>query len=307
MIQMEQLSPVAAPHVAQVSHKPRKISASLIERADTSGRPMLELVNVTKRFGQAIAVNGVSLSIPAGSMVGVLGRSGAGKSTLLRMINRMAEPTSGEVLWQGTSVLQLRGGALRGWRARCGMMFQQFNLSPRLDVLTNVLVGAVSRRPTLQTLIKYFPAEERARAILELHALDMADLALQRAGTLSGGQQQRVAIARTMMQLPDLVLADEPIASLDPANAETVMSALSSISRERGITVLVNLHSLEIARTYCPRIIGMAKGKVVFDGSPDQLDAAMVEKIYGRRKSTDSALAPAVSAPPSSNRAGEVV
>jgi phosphonate transport system ATP-binding protein len=267
---------------------------------------MLELVNVTKKYGQAIAVNGVSLSIPAGSMVAVLGRSGAGKSTLLRMINRMAEPTSGEVLWQGKSVLQLRGSALRAWRARCGMMFQQFNLSPRLDVLTNVLVGSVSRRPTLQTLIKYFPPHERARAVLELHALDMADLALQRAGTLSGGQQQRVAIARTMMQLPDLVLADEPIASLDPANAETVMSALSSISQERGITVLVNLHSLEIARTYCPRIIGMAKGKVVFDGSPEQLDAAMIEKIYGRRKSAELALAPAVSTALSSIPTGEV-
>ena len=306
MIQMKQLSPLAAPRVAQVSHKPRKNVGPPIERGDISGRPMLELVNVTKTYGQAIAVNGVSLSIPAGSMVGILGRSGAGKSTLLRMINRLAEPTSGDVLWQGKSVLHLRGSALRAWRASCGMMFQQFNLSPRLDVLTNVLVGSVSRRPTLQTLIKYFPAEERARAILELHALDMADLALQRAGTLSGGQQQRVAIARTMMQLPDLILADEPIASLDPANAETVMSALSSISQERGITVLVNLHSLDIARTYCPRIIGMAKGKVVFDGSPDQLDAAMVEKIYGRRKSTESALAPAVSTTLSSIPTGEV-
>ncbi|MCX8500039.1 MAG: ATP-binding cassette domain-containing protein, partial [Caulobacteraceae bacterium] len=169
-----------------------------------------------------------------------------------------------------------------------------------------VLVGSVSRRPTFQTLFKYFPAEERARAILELHALDMADLALQRAGTLSGGQQQRVAIARTMMQLPDLVLADEPIASLDPANAETVMSALSSISRERGITVLVNLHSLEMARAYCPWIIGMARGEIVFDGKPDQLDAAMVEQIYGRRKVPE----PEVFASPStlqrSNLAGEV-
>ena len=271
-----------------------------------SGRPMLELVNLTKRYGEAVAVNGVSLSIPAGSMVGILGRSGAGKSTLLRMINRMAEPTSGDVLWQGASVLQLRGTALRGWRARCGMMFQQFNLAPRLDVLTNVLVGSVSRRPTIQTLFKYFPAEERARAIFELHALDMADFALQRAGTLSGGQQQRVAIARTMMQLPDLVLADEPIASLDPANAETVMSALSSISRERGITVLVNLHSLDIARTYCPRIIGMAKGQVVFDGSPGELDGATVEKIYGRRKSSETTNGPFTAPIQSSNLTGEV-
>lgn len=268
-------------------------------RAMDPADPMLDLVNVTKRFGDFVAVDGVTLSIPEGSMVGVLGRSGAGKSTLLRMINRLTEPTSGDVLWQGRSVLRLRGAKLRAWRAQCGMMFQQFNLSPRLDLLTNVLIGSLSRRPTLQTLFKYFPAEERARAILELHALDMADLALQRAGTLSGGQQQRAAIARTMMQQPDLVLADEPIASLDPANAETVMSALSTISRERGITVLVNLHSLDIARTYCPRIVGMAKGKVVFDGGPETLDAAAIERIYGRRKiATEASFARASVATP---------
>ncbi|WP_439545718.1 phosphonate ABC transporter ATP-binding protein [Sandarakinorhabdus sp.] len=243
---------------------------------------MLELKGLSKRFGETVAVDNVSLKIPAGAMVGVIGRSGAGKSTLLRLINRLCDPTAGEIMWHGTPVGGLNGKALREWRARCGMVFQQFNLSPRLDVMNNVLTGSLCRNQGIAPLLKMFPAEERARAILELHALDMADAALQRCCTLSGGQQQRVAIARTLMQMPDIILADEPIASLDPANAETVMETLARINRERGITVLVNLHALDIARRYCPRIIGMAQGRVVFDGSPDALHAAAVEQIYGR-------------------------
>jgi phosphonate transport system ATP-binding protein len=243
---------------------------------------MLELKSVTKCFGAKIAVNEVSLSIAAGSMVGIIGRSGAGKSTLLRLINRLSEPTSGEIIWDGNSTSQLKGKALNDWRACCGMVFQQFNLSPRLDVLTNVLTGSLARHRGLWPLLKMFPIDERARAILELHALDMADVALQRCNTLSGGQQQRVAIARTLMQSPQIILADEPIASLDPGNAQTVMEALERINKERNITVLVNLHALDIARRFCPRIIGMANGKIVFDGPPEALNAAIVDQIYGR-------------------------
>ncbi len=243
---------------------------------------MLELKSLGKTFGATRAVDDVSLSIPAGSMVGVIGRSGAGKPTLLRLINRLCEPTSGEVLWQGKPVSRLQGRALSEWRACCGMVFQQFNLAPRLDVLTNVLTGSLCRNQGLAPLFKIFPQAERARAILELHALDMADAALQRCCTLSGGQQQRVAIARTLMQMPEIILADEPIASLDPANAETVMETLAKINRERKITVLVNLHALDIARRFCPRIIGMANGRVVFDGPPEALKSCVVEKIYGR-------------------------
>jgi phosphonate transport system ATP-binding protein len=163
------------------------------------------------------------------------------------------------------------------------MIFQQFNLCPRLDVITNVLVGVVAERPLAPTLFKFFPAADRARAVLELDTLDMAHTALQRASTLSGGQQQRVAIARAMLQDPDVVLADEPVASLDPVNAEVVMTALQRVCRERDVPVLVNLHSLEIARAYCTRVVAMAKGAVVFDGSPQGLTPAVLERVYGAR------------------------
>jgi phosphonate transport system ATP-binding protein len=261
-------------------------------------RVMLELRSVTKCFGAKIAVNDVSLSIPAGSMVGIIGRSGAGKSTLLRLINRLCEPSSGDVTWQGKSTTALKGKALNDWRALCGMVFQQFNLSPRLDVLTNVLTGSLARQRGLGPLLKIFPVDERARAILELHALDMSEAALQRCCTLSGGQQQRVAIARTLMQSPQIILADEPIASLDPGNAETVMETLEKINQERNITVLVNLHALDIARRFCPRIIGMANGKIVFDGPPEALNAAIVDQIYGRHVVENPASSTTSEAPP---------
>jgi phosphonate transport system ATP-binding protein len=243
---------------------------------------MLELKSVSRTFGETRAVDDVSVRIEAGSMVGVIGRSGAGKSTLLRLINRLCEPSAGEILWHGEPVSRLQGKALSEWRACCGMVFQQFNLSPRLDVLTNVLTGSLCRNRGIGPLFKMFPQSERARAILELHALDMAEAALQRCCTLSGGQQQRVAIARTLMQMPEIILADEPIASLDPANAETVMETLAKINRERNITVLVNLHALDIARRFCPRVIGMANGRIVFDGPPEALKPSVIEQIYGR-------------------------
>lgn len=244
---------------------------------------MLELHGVTKRFGDKVAVDNVSFVCGRGELVGVIGRSGAGKSTLLRMINRLGDPTTGSITWDGVPVTALKGKALRQWRRRCAMIFQQFNLCPRLDVITNVLVGVVAERPLAPSLIKFFPREDRARAILELEALDMAHAALQRAGTLSGGQQQRVAIARAMLQDPELVLADEPIASLDPVNAEAVMNALQRICRERGAPVIVNLHSLDVARRYCTRVIAMAAGAVVFDGAPSELTAEVVDRIYGRQ------------------------
>lgn len=160
------------------------------------------------------------------------------------------------------------------------MVFQQFNLVPRLDVITNVLVGSLAERGVLSALAKQFPPELRARAILELDALGMAGVALQRAGTLSGGQQQRVAIARAMMQRPDVLLADEPISSLDPINADLVMNSLKRLNQERDLTVVVNLHSLDMARRYCSRVIGMANGKIVFDGTPALLDDNCVDRIY---------------------------
>lgn len=241
---------------------------------------MLELHGVTKRFGETLAVDKVSFACERGELVGIVGRSGAGKSTLLRLINRLTDPTEGRVTWDGEDVGLLKGKALRRWRRRCAMIFQQYNLCPRLDVITNVLVGVVAERPLAASLVKFFPAEDRARAILELDALDMAGAALQRAGTLSGGQQQRVAIARAMLQEPDLVLADEPVASLDPVNAEIVMEALQNICRERNLPVIVNLHSLDIARRYCTRVVAMAKGAIVFDGPTSALTPAVLERVY---------------------------
>jgi phosphonate transport system ATP-binding protein len=242
---------------------------------------VLEIKAVRKTFGKVDALRSITLDIPTGQMVGVIGRSGAGKSTLLRMINRLAEPTSGQISWNGEAVSQLRGRELLRWRARCAMIFQQFNLVPRLDVITNVLLGRVSRHGTLPSLIKRFTEAERAMAVLALERLDCAQLAMQRAETLSGGQQQRVAIARALMQEPDVVLADEPIASLDPRSAIQVMQALRAINREDGITVICNLHTLDTARQYCDRIVGIAAGEVLFDGVPSELSAETVRRIYG--------------------------
>ncbi len=244
---------------------------------------MLELDGVTKRFGDALAVDNVSLRVERGEFVGVIGRSGAGKSTLLRMINRLTEPSEGRIHAGGRDICRLKGRDLRQWRRQCAMIFQQFNLSPRLDVITNVLVGVLAERPLATSLVKFFPAEDRARAILELDKLDMAHAALQRTGTLSGGQQQRVAIARAMMQNPDIILADEPVASLDPVNTEVVMEALSDICHDHGIPVLVNLHSLDIARRYCTRVVAMSQGRVVFDGPADGLAPEVLDLIYGVR------------------------
>ncbi|WP_144299779.1 phosphonate ABC transporter ATP-binding protein [Elioraea rosea] len=242
---------------------------------------MLELQGLTRRYGSVTAVDEVSLSVPNGQMLGVIGRSGAGKSTLLRLINRLAEPSEGRIMFDGADVTALSGTALRAWRTRCAMIFQQFNLIQRLDVLTNVLVGRLNHRGTLSSMFKLFTAEERALAIRTLDRFDLADAALQRAETLSGGQQQRVAIARALVQEPRILLADEPIASLDPRNGRVVMEALARINREDGITVICNLHTLDTARAYCDRIVGMAKGRVVFDGPPAALTAPMVRAIYG--------------------------
>ena len=173
---------------------------------------MLKLENLNKHFGDVKAVNEVGLEVPSGQMVGIIGRSGAGKSTLLRLINRLVQPTSGRIRFKGTEVSTLKGKALLRWRVRCAMIFQQFNLVDRLDVLTNVLVGRLGYHKILPSLLKLFSQKEKAMAIQALDMLDMAPAALQRADTLSGGQQQRVAIARALVREPELILADEPIA-----------------------------------------------------------------------------------------------
>ncbi|QPH52924.1 phosphonate ABC transporter ATP-binding protein [Pontivivens ytuae] len=242
---------------------------------------VLRLDNVSRHFGETKAVDRVSLDVQPGQFVGVIGRSGAGKSTMLRLINRLIEPTDGRILFGETEVSALRGRALRAWRRDCAMIFQQFNLVERLDVLTNVLIGRLAERGFLSSMAMHFTDAERTMAIEALDRFDLAPQALQRAGTLSGGQQQRVAIAKALVQQPRIMLADEPIASLDPANATLVMDGLRDINRDEGITVLVNLHTLDTARAYCDRIVAMRGGRIFFDGVAAQLTDDVVRDIYG--------------------------
>ncbi len=264
---------------------------------------ILSLSGLGRSFGTTRAVENVTLDIAPGQFVGVIGRSGAGKSTLLRLINRLVDPTEGRISFCGTDVTALKGRALRDWRRDCAMIFQQFNLVERLDVLTNVLVGRLADHGFATSMLMRFSDAERAQAIRALDRLDLAPQALQRAGTLSGGQQQRVAIARALVQKPRIMLADEPIASLDPGNATRVMEALRSINREDGITVLVNLHTIDTARAYCDRIIAMRSGRVFFDGTARQLTDDVLRDIYGSEglpsfnpSVTSTAIRPAVPA-----------
>jgi phosphonate transport system ATP-binding protein len=242
---------------------------------------MLKISKVSRRFGSKTAVDDINIEIPAGQMVGIIGRSGAGKSTLLRMINRLIDVTEGSIEFEGKAVSALKGQALRDWQRDCAMIFQQFNLVPRLDVITNVMLGRLNHRNTLLSLLRIFSEDEQLMALKALERLDIAQTATQWAQTLSGGQQQRVAIARALMQEPKILLADEPIASLDPRNAQIVMDALAEINEQQGITVITNLHTLDTARAYCERIIGMSQGRVVFDGTPDQLTTEVARELYG--------------------------
>ena len=242
---------------------------------------MLEIDGLSRRFGEKAAVAGVSLRIERGSFVGVIGRSGAGKSTLLRLINRLIEPSEGRILFDGADVTAVRGRQLRQWRARAAMIFQQFNLIGRLDVLTNVLMGRLAGVPPWRSTLSMWPSADKAIALAALEQFDMAQLAARRADHLSGGQQQRVAIARALVQEPDIILADEPTASLDPHNTRVVMDALQRINKHFGITVICNLHSLDVARAYCDRLVGMAAGEVVLDGATATLTDDAARDLYG--------------------------
>ena len=242
---------------------------------------MLELRSVTKSFGDKTAVDRVTFDVDKPMMIGIIGRSGAGKSTLLRMINRLSDASDGSIHFDGQEITALRGAPRRAWQSRCAMIFQQFNLVPRMDVVSNVLHGTLNRRSTVATMFNLYPTEDIHRAIEILDRLGIAEQAPKRAEALSGGQQQRVAIARALMQDPAIILADEPIASLDPMNAQIVMDALRRIHEEDGRMVIANLHTLDTARRYCDRVIGMRDGRVVFDGRPDQLTTGVARDIYG--------------------------
>lgn len=250
---------------------------------------MLRFENVTKSFGANTAVHAASFVVDKPMMIGIIGRSGAGKSTLLRMLNKLTDSTSGEITFDGLNVTSLRGAAKRSWQSQCAMIFQQFNLVPRMDVVSNVLHGTLNRRSTLSTMFNLYPDDDIHRAIDILDRLGIAEHAPKRAEALSGGQQQRVAIARALMQDPRIILADEPIASLDPMNAQVVMQSLRDIYEQDGRMVIANLHTLDTARRYCDRVIGMRDGKIVFDGTPDQLTTGTARDIYGADESFSEA------------------
>lgn len=248
-------------------------------------QPILRAVDLEKQFpGGARALAGVSLEVRPGEMLVIVGRSGAGKSTLLRCLNRLHTPTSGRVELDGRDVTRVSGSALRRVRREVGMIFQQFNLVPRLTVLQNVLAGRLrfAGWPAGAPLswCRVFARAERERAIDALARVGIESLAFQRAGTLSGGQQQRVAIARILAQQPRVILADEPIASLDPHSAAVVMDALQDINRRTGVPVVVNLHQVDVARRYASRIVGMAQGRVVFEGAAIDLTDDAADELY---------------------------
>lgn len=258
------------------------------------------------------AVRNVSFSVGHREMAVILGPSGAGKSTLLRCMNRLLEPTSGRISLNGKDITSIRGGLkLQEVRKRVGMIFQQFNLVPRLTVLENVLAGRLTHCVNAfwhsLSLLKIFPKREKDFAFDCLKRVRIESLAYQRADTLSGGQQQRVAIARTLAQEPYVFLADEPVASLDPASAEIVMETLQEIQETQNIPVIVNLHQIELAKRYAKRLIGMANAGIVFDGNQSELTREVIETIYGvevdaetgrpkgHRKRTRKGVFPAVS------------
>ena len=249
-------------------------------------RKVLSVRNLNKSYNaQQTVLDDISFDLHAGELVGVIGRSGAGKSTLLHVLNGTHSATGGEILsypevGMPHDVAKLTGRALNAWRSECGMIFQDFCLVPRLDVLTNVLLGRLSQTSTLKSLFKIFPDADRARAIALLEWMNMLPHALQRAENLSGGQMQRVAICRALMQNPGILLADEPVASLDPKNTQRIMNVLREIS-EQGISVMVNLHSVELVKAYCTRVIGVAKGNIIFDDHPSRLTQEILHQLYG--------------------------
>jgi len=224
----------------------------------------------------------VSLDVPKGEFLCVIGPSGSGKSTLLRCINRLLDPTSGRVLLDGVDLTRLRGADLRRARRRMGMIFQQFNLVRRSTVLKNVLTGRLGYQEGWRTLVPSFTSGDRQLAWSSLNRLEIAEKAAVRADNLSGGQQQRVAIARALAQEPEIMLADEPIASLDPETAVVVLDYLRDINRSDGITLMCSIHHFELAKRYADRIVAMRRGQVVYDGAPGNLDEAAYRAIYGR-------------------------
>ncbi len=243
---------------------------------------LLDVTHLEKVYPNGTyALKGVSLSVQEGEFLVVIGLSGSGKSTLLRCINRLHEPTSGSIHFEGQEITHLKGKELRGYRRQIGMIFQHFNLVKRRSVLDNVIAGRLGDLPVMQSLRGKFSSTVRDEAMEKLTIVGLADKAFARADALSGGQQQRVAIARTLMQRPKILLADEPVASLDPATSHSVMQYLEFINKEYGTTIICNLHFLSLVRQYASRVIALKSGEMMFEGSPHEIDRAWFTRIYG--------------------------
>ncbi len=262
--------------------------------------PILDIRHLQKSYSdQRLILRGINLTIMEGQFIGLIGLSGAGKSTFLRCINRLIDASSGEILVPEAIFLDpksdkiadinsLKGKSLRRWRRKTGMIFQQFNIVKRLSVIDNVLSGKLGYTGTFNSTLRRFSNEDKEAALINLDRVGMLPHAYKRADALSGGEQQRVAIARTLMQKPRLILADEPVASLDPKLSETVLEILQRVAREDGISTLVSLHTLELTRKYSDRIIGLAEGEVAFDDTPDKLSPEVVNEIYQRYQQAKS-------------------
>ncbi len=244
---------------------------------------MLKVEHLVKTYPNGTqALKDVSFEVQDGEFLAVIGLSGSGKSTLLRCINRLIDPTAGRILWNGADVTAASGAELRKIRRQIGMVFQQFNLVKRSSVLTNVLSGRLGYVSPAKSLFNYFSNADKQRALSNLELMGLRDKAYIRADSLSGGQQQRVGIARALMQEPKLVLADEPVASLDPVLAHSILKYLEQMNRELGITVLCSLHFLDLVHRYATRAIALKDGQLVFEGLPKEIDDAQFKAIYGQ-------------------------
>jgi len=244
---------------------------------------MLKIENLTKVYPNGTqALKNVSFEVEEGEFLAVIGLSGSGKSTLLRCINRLIEPTEGKITWDGVDVTAAPIGEMRKIRRKIGMVFQQFNLVKRSSVMTNVMSGRLGYVDTLPSLLGIFSKEDHQLAMDSLAQVGLTEKAQVRADSLSGGQQQRVGIARALMQEPKLILADEPVASLDPVLAHTILKYLEQLNKERGITVLCSLHFLDLVHRYATRAIALKDGEVVFQGLPKEIDDDQFKAIYGQ-------------------------
>ncbi len=242
----------------------------------------IQIRALTKEYKKGVPVlKGINLDIPGDGITAIIGPSGTGKSTLIRCINRLIDPTSGQILFQGQDLAQLSGVALREARRRIGMVFQEYNLVERLTVMENVLTGRLGYVSAFNAWLRRFPKQDIDEAFALLDAVGLGEFVNQRADGLSGGQRQRVGIARAIMQRPEILLADEPTSSLDPKTSVEIMEIMAAMAGKRNIPIIVNIHNVALAKRFCQRMIGMSDGKIVFNGTPAELTDTHLKEIYG--------------------------